>query len=625
MKTCDRNIGTAKNLDGSPIGLFQLISRRAQRKICGGAISAVCLLLNSWPAQSQGIITTFAGNGNIAFSGDGGSATAASLNSPRGLAINSAGGVYISETANGRVRLVSAGMISTVAGNGIMAFSGDGGRAISASFSDVTGAALDSAGNLYLADASNRRVRRVTPAGIVTTIAGTGIQGDSGDQGLAINATLNRPFAVTLDAAGNLYICDSSNHDIRRVNLASGIITTYAGNGSPGFSGDGGQATAAKLHTPLGVAIDKSGNLYIADADNNCIRRVSLDGIIVTVAGNGNRAGFAGDGGAAASALLNIPSDVAVDSSGNLFIADAGNNRVRRVDGTSRIISTIAGGDDNGFSGDGGPATDSLLNHPWGMMVDTTGDVYVADMVNNRIRKISGAASVTPPPNTPLTIAPNMWTSIFGTGLSVAGDTRSWQSSDFMNNTMPTGLDGVSVTVNGKAAFISYISPSQVNFLTPPAAMQGPVSVVLSLYGAQIAGFTEQAQAMVPSFFQFGGGPYLAATHLNGSLVGPGNLYPGYTTPAMPGEIVVLYANGFGTTSMPVVSGSMKQSGSLSPLPAITIGGLPATVLYAGLAAPGEFQFNVVVPTSVAAGDTPITAAYGGLTTQLGALITIHQ
>lgn len=624
MKTCDRSVRTVQS---SEVQRPEVQRPEVRRKIYVGAISAVCLLLNVWPAQSQGIITTFAGNGNMMFAGDGGPATAASLNSPRGLAVDSAGGVYISDSANNRVRLVNAaGMIATVAGNGNSTFSGDGGQAVSASFSDVTGAALDAAGNLYLADASNRRVRRVTPAGIVTTIAGTGIQGNSGDGGPGISANLNRPFAVALDAAGNLYICDSSNHDIRRLNLASGIITTYAGNGLPAFSGDGGLAVSASLQFPLGVVMDKSGNLYIADAGNNCIRKVSPAGVIVTVAGNGNRAGFAGDGAAAASALLNIPSDVAVDASGSLFIADAGNNRVRRVDGTSGIIGTIAGGDDNGFSGDGGPATASLLSHPWGMMLDTAGNVYIADMVNNRIRKISGAAAIGA--STPLTIAPNMWTEIFGTGLSVAGDTRSWQTSDFTGGgtTMPTELDGVGVMVNGKSAFISYISPTQVNFLTPPGAMLGPVEVLLSINGAATAGFTEQAQAILPSFFLFGGGPYVAATHANATqtLLGPASLYPGFTTPAMPGETVVLYANGFGTTSVPVVSGSVTQAGTLALFPSITIGGQPATVTYAGLVGPGEFQFNVVVPTSLAAGDQPITAAYGGLSTQLGAMITIQ-
>jgi uncharacterized protein (TIGR03437 family) len=308
-----------------------------------------------------------------------------------------------------------------------------------------------------------------------------------------------------------------------------------------------------------------------------------------------------------------------------LFIADAGNNRVRRVDGTSGIISTIAGGDDNGFSGDGGPATDALLNHPWGLMINAIGDVFIADMANNRIRKISGAAANGA--TTPLTIAPNMWTEIFGAGLSVGGDTRSWQSSDFLNGgtSMPTELDGVSVTVNGKSAFISYISPSQVNFLTPPGALQGAVEVQLSINGAVVVGFAEQAQTIVPSLFLFGAGPYVAATHVNGSLLGPASLYPGSTTPAVPGETVVLYANGFGTTSKTVISGSVTQSGSLSPYPAITIGGQPATVLYAGLVAPGEFQFNVVVPASLATGDQQITAAYGGLSTQVGAMITIQQ
>jgi uncharacterized protein (TIGR03437 family) len=263
------------------------------------------------------------------------------------------------------------------------------------------------------------------------------------------------------------------------------------------------------------------------------------------------------------------------------------------------------------------------------MMLDTAGDVYIADMVNNRIRQVSGAATVGTPPANVLTIAPNSWSSIFGSGLTNGGDTRSWQNSDFLNYgtpgaSMPTELDGVAVTVNGKSAYISYISPTQVNFLTPPAAISGAVQVTLFINGTPIAGYVEQAQALLPSFFQFNGGPYLAATHLNGSLVGPTSLYPGLTTPALPGETIVLYANGFGTTSIPIVSGLATQSGSLSPYPTITIGGQLATVQYAGLAGPGEFQFNVVVPTSLAAGDRTIVAAYGGSTTQLGAMITIQ-
>jgi uncharacterized protein (TIGR03437 family) len=186
-------------------------------------------------------------------------------------------------------------------------------------------------------------------------------------------------------------------------------------------------------------------------------------------------------------------------------------------------------------------------------------------------------------------IAPNTWVEIKGSNLGPAGDTRIWRGSDFVNNQMPTQLDGVSATVNGKPAYVYYISPTQVNILTPPDAMQGSVLVQVTNDGVISAVFTAQAQTASPSFFVFNGGPYVAAEHPSGGLLGPASLYPGSTTPAAPGEIVALYANGFGTTGMPVVSGSALQSGTLSPLPAIVIGGSPATVQFAGLVAPGEF------------------------------------
>ena len=222
------------------------------------------------------------------------------------------------------------------------------------------------------------------------------------------------------------------------------------------------------------------------------------------------------------------------------------------------------------------------------------------------------------------TIAPNTWVEIKGANLAAANDSRTWKSSDFVNNQMPTLLDGVSATVNGKSAFVYYISPTQVNILTPPDAISGPVNVVLTNNGATSAAFSAQAQAISPSFFAFDG-THVAAVHLNGSLLGPTTLYPGSTTPAAPGETVVLYANGLGTTSVPVVSGSVLQSGTLSPLPAIKIGGVAATVQFAGLVAPGEFQFNVTVPASLANGDQPITATYNGSSTQAGTVITVQH
>jgi uncharacterized protein (TIGR03437 family) len=221
-------------------------------------------------------------------------------------------------------------------------------------------------------------------------------------------------------------------------------------------------------------------------------------------------------------------------------------------------------------------------------------------------------------------IAPNTWVQINGTNLAPAGDSRIWQNSDFVNAKLPTQLDGVSVTVNGKSAYVYYISPTQVNILTPPDAMTGPVQVVATNNGTVSASFAAQAQSISPSFFVFNGGPYVAAVHTNGSLIGSTTLYPGSSTPAKPGETIVLYANGFGATSTPVVSGSTVQSGTLSPLPVIEIGGIAATVQYAGLAAPGQYQFNVVVPSSLSNGDQPITATYNGHTTQAGTLITIQ-
>jgi len=224
-----------------------------------------------------------------------------------------------------------------------------------------------------------------------------------------------------------------------------------------------------------------------------------------------------------------------------------------------------------------------------------------------------------------LTIAPNTWVEIKGENLAPAGDARIWQGSDFSGTQMPTQLDKVSATVNGKSAYVYYISPAQINILTPPDAMNDAVQAVVTNNGATAAAFTAQAQALSPSFFVFNGGPYVAAVHLNGGLIGPTSLYPGSSTPANSGETIVLYANGFGPTSVPVVSGSSTQSGTLTTLPVIQIGGKNATVQFAGLVAPGQFQFNVVVPASLPNGDQPIVAAYGGLSTQAGTLITVQN
>jgi trimeric autotransporter adhesin len=334
-----------------------------------------------------GTITTIPGDGMLGFSGDGGPATNAQLSSPQGVAVDGAGNVYIADLGNDRIRKVSpAGIISTVAGNGVLGYSGDGGPAIAAQLWSPEGVAVDGASSLYIADFGSNRVREVSPAGIITTVAGNGTYSYSGDGGPATSAQLYSPGGVAVDGAGNLYIADTSNNRIRRVSPA-GIITTVAGNGTTGFSGDGGPATSAQLNEPAGLAVDGAGNLYIADTDNFRIRKVSTAGIITTIAGNG-KPGYTGDGGPAASTGLSYPAGVALDGAGNLYIADTGNERTRKVS-PEGIISTVAGNGVFGYSGDGGPATNAQLYWPEGVAVDGGGSLYIADSRNSRVRKVS--------------------------------------------------------------------------------------------------------------------------------------------------------------------------------------------------------------------------------------------
>ena len=339
------------------------------------------------PPATGGIITTIAGNGMQGFSGDGGPATEAALYNSRGVAVDSAGNVYIADDNNNRIRKVSGGIITTFAGNGIPGYSGDGGPATEARLYSLEGVGVDSAGNVYIADTDNNRIRRVS-GGIITTFAGNGTFGFSGDGGPATEARLTSPRGVAADSAGNVYIADSENDRIRKV--SGGIITTFAGTRGAGgwaggFSGDGGPAIEAQLLGPGGVAVDSAGNVYIADSSNHRIRRVS-GGIITTFAGNGIR-GFSGDGGPATAAAVNYSSGVAVDSAGNVYIADLGNHRIRKVSGG--IITTIAGNGIRGYSGDGGPATEARLNSPEGVAVDSAGNVYIGDLINNRIRMVT--------------------------------------------------------------------------------------------------------------------------------------------------------------------------------------------------------------------------------------------
>ena len=342
-------------------------------------------------SAATGIISTVAGTGMHLYGGDGGPASSAPLNAPEGVALDAAGNLYIADTGNQRVRKVSAatGIISTVAGNGSAGYSGDHGQASTASLYNPTGLTLDGAGNLYIADSNNYRIRKVNTAGVISTVAGGGVWGQLGDGGSAVGAFLYTPHDIAADAAGNLYIADSSNYRVRKVTAATGIISTIAGNGNAGYGGDGGQATAALFSTVTGLTLDGAGNLYICDSGNSRLRKLAAaTGIITTLAGSGG--GFSGDGGLASAAAM-YPEKLALDAAGNIYIADSNNQRIRKITVATGIIDTLAGNGGSPYSGDGGQASGSALNGPVDVAADGAGNLYFADTGNHRIRKLTAA------------------------------------------------------------------------------------------------------------------------------------------------------------------------------------------------------------------------------------------
>lgn len=281
---------------------------------------------------------------------------------------------------------VNAQTITTIAGTGTCGFSGNGGLATNAQVNYTKGVTYDNFGNVYFSDTYNNVVRKITTSGTITTVAGTGVQGYSGDGSLGTSAQLYRPFGLALDASGNLFIADCFNHVVRKLNTA-GIITTAAGIGTPGFSGDGGLAASAMLSGPSAVAFDPGGNLYIADYTNNRIRMVNTSSIISTFAGNGSGS-FSGDGGQATAASMWIPTGVGADGAGNVYICDHNNSRIRVVN-TSGTITTIAGNGTFGYGGDGGPAILGIFNGAEQIAVDPAGNIYIAESGGCRVRKIT--------------------------------------------------------------------------------------------------------------------------------------------------------------------------------------------------------------------------------------------
>jgi trimeric autotransporter adhesin len=329
-------------------------------------------------------ITTISGNGTAGFSGDNGVATDAAMNWPIGGSIDSHGNIYIADLHNNRIRKISAsGIITTIAGNGAPGYSGDGGPATAAELNDPYGAAVDGGGNIYIADMQNQRIRKIDPSGTITTVVGDGVAGFSGDGGPASAARIWNPTSVRVGPHETLYFADNQNQRIRKID-SMGTISTIAGNGTIGLSGDGGPATASSMSYPGNMWCDATGNVYTNDG--NRIRKISSAGYISTIAGS-SIADYTGDGGPATAATLNSPSDVVGDNAGNIYICDALNNCVRKIN-SGGIISTITGNGVGGFGGDNGPATAAELFGPDGVFFDMEGNLIIADGENDRVRKI---------------------------------------------------------------------------------------------------------------------------------------------------------------------------------------------------------------------------------------------
>jgi uncharacterized protein (TIGR03437 family) len=680
--------------------------------------------------------------------GDGGLATSALIGTSQGIALDSAGNIYFLDTSSPRVRKVStAGIINTAAGNGTLGFGniGDGGPATSAGLNPSAlpffqGVALDNAGNLYIADGGNHRVRKVNSSGIISTFAGNGSLGSSGDGGPAANAGIVLPSGLVSDSAGNLYIGDVGGARIRKV-AANGNISTIVGTGTPGFSGDGGPAVSAQTFGPQGLALDAQGNLYFSEFGSAPrVRKVDTNGIITTVAGNGSP-GFSGDGGPAINAQLGASvAGVVIDGAGNLYIADIANFRVRKVDSAGNI-TTIAGiglAVPSSGNGDGGIPTSAHVN-PIGLALGPSGNLYISDgaaireinfsaappglspsafslyfadsarfsqpksqsltiasagpalsftasattssggnwliappgtlttpyeMTVSIVGGLLGAGTYTgtltftpaisslPPVNVSVTVvisatvpatpvitdvvngasfqpgyALGSLTTIKGTNL--APKTDDW-SSLLASGHLPTSLDGVVVTFNGYPGFVSYISPTQINVVAPWNQNAACCTVLVTNNGAVSSFFSVQGSPSSPAFFTWPGNQ-VVATHQDYSFAVKAGTFAAFTTvAAKPGDVLVLWGTGFGPTTPAALDGAVIPSTptySTSTLPTVTVNNIAATVYGAALTSgyAGLYQVAIQVPATLADGDWPIQASVGGVQSASGVILSVKH
>ena len=577
--------------------------------------SLALLLINASLGFGQPTIKLIAGGNGLAPIGDGGPAVSAFIGHAGNITLDLAGNLYIWDATDSRIRKVNtAGIISSVTATigQLKEIEGTGGLA------------TDSAGNLYIGDRQSYVVRKVDTSGVMTTIAGNGTFGLSGGDGSqATSVSICSPSGVAVDRAGNVYFGSSICGAVRKVDT-SGVLSTYAGGNT--FDGS--------LGAPWAIALDNSGNLYVCDdAVGTRVYKVTPGGAITVIAGNGT-SGFSGDGGPATSAQLFEAHGVAVDAAGNVYIADTSNLRVRRVD-TNGIITTVAGGPNSAPNEvDGGPPTGVNVG-ALDVAVDSAGNLYIYG--GNRVYKVTGLTGATPPPAPAISgivngasfqpgVTANAWVTIQGTNL--AGQTDDWSNS-IVNGALPTMLDGVSVSMGGQAAYVYYISPGQLNVLAPDVPA-GPVTVTVTAPGGTSASFTATADAYGPAFFPWPGNQ-VVATRTDYSYAVKAGTFAGATTiPAKPGDVIILWATGLGPTNPAAPLGVATPGTGSYPtasLPTVTVNNTPAMVYGAALApgSAGLYQIAIQVPPSLADGDWPIQAMIGGILSPAGTILSVHQ
>jgi len=576
---------------------------------------------------AQGLITTVAGTGTVGFSGDGGPAINAALGFPNGVAVDNAGNIYIADSLNNRIRKVDgSGKITTLAGNGFPLFSGDGGPATSAGFflcgnAQHQGVVADNAGNVYITDCGDSRIRKIDKAGVITTVAGKGSLGQtgfSGDGGAATAAELNSPYGIALDSAGNLYIADTGNGRIRKVDTA-GVITTVVGRGNGFTLGDGGPALNAQLANPSDVAVDSAGNIYIADVGNHAIRKVDTSGTIRSIL-HGGFGTCPSTSVAAAAADIGNAVGLAVDSSGNLFIADQSADCLHKLD-TSGKVTTVAGGGTN-LNPEGVPATSAALGAVEAVAIDAAGNVYLVDNNAAKVRKVAATAAAPPVVAAAINgasfastqvLTSGCLASLFGSALAASGVSAS-------TIPLPFSLGGVSLTVQGIPAPLAYVSPQQINFQVPWTVQFGQADIIVTVNGTPSARFSATLGGVSPGVFstQFGGGPAIAI-NADGSLAAASGSVPGFPTrPAKVGDTVIILATGLGLVTPAIASGTASSDTLRRTIltPTVLIGGTSAPVTFSGLSPQfvGVNQLNVVVP-NIPAGVVPLQIDLAGTRT----------